>query len=43
MAYEKKPVNTAAPSNNKAWTKDDLNILQSLAAKGASTVEIAKI
>ncbi len=43
MAYTKKPVNTAAPSNNKAWTKDDLNILQSLAAKGASTVEIAKI
>jgi hypothetical protein len=43
MAYTKKPVNSAAPSNNKEWTKDDLNILQSLAAKGASTVEIAKI
>jgi hypothetical protein len=43
MAYTKKPVNSDAPSNNKEWTKDDLNILQSLAAKGASTVEIAKI
>lgn len=43
MAYTKKPVNTQAPSNNKMWTKDDLNILQSLAAKGASTAEIAKI
>lgn len=43
MAYTKKPVNTQAPSNNKTWTKDDLNILQSLAAKGSSTAEIAKI
>ncbi len=43
MAYTKKPVNSAAPSNNKTWTKDDLNVLQSLAARGASTVEIAKI
>lgn len=43
MAYAKKPVNTEAPSNNKVWSKDDLNILQSLAAKGSSTAEIAKI
>ena len=43
MAYTKKPVNMEAPSNNKMWTKDDINILQSLAAKGSSTAEIAKI
>jgi hypothetical protein len=43
MTYLKKPVKSGVSSSNKVWTKEDLGILESLASRGASSIEIANI
>lgn len=43
MTYLKKPVKSGLSSSNKVWTKEDLGILESLASRGASSIEIANI
>jgi hypothetical protein len=43
MTYLKKPVKSCLSSSNKVWTKEDLGILESLASRGASSIEIANI
>jgi len=40
--YVKKPVNSAAPSNNKIWTAEEDAILRKMAEEKSTTAKIAK-
>ena len=41
--YKKKPVNSAAPSNNKIWTAEEDATLRKMAEEKSTTAKIAKV
>jgi hypothetical protein len=43
MTYVKKPVNSAAPSNNKVWTAQEDAILTEMAQSKSTTAKIAMV